>query len=211
MTQSCDARRRAGLSERDLRQPADAGPLRFAFADPPYPGQARRHYGNHQDYGGEVNHAELIARLMDEYDGWALCSGARMIRDIAPLCPDGVRVLVWCKPLTPYKPGVSVQFGWEPVYLWGGRRRGADRPMLRDFLLLSPEQWMFRGGAPAGAVIGMKPRAFCAWIFEALGARPTDDLVDLFPGSGAVTEAWRSWRAQSSLIADLGDQLEMSA
>ncbi len=26
--------------------------MRFAYADPPYPGQSKRWYGNHPDYGG---------------------------------------------------------------------------------------------------------------------------------------------------------------
>jgi hypothetical protein len=37
--------------------------VKFAYADPPYPGQARRHYSDHPDYGGEVDHRELIDRL----------------------------------------------------------------------------------------------------------------------------------------------------
>jgi hypothetical protein len=52
-------------------------PMRFAYADPPYPGQAWRVYGRHEDYAGEVDHAELIARLERDYpDGWALSTPA---------------------------------------------------------------------------------------------------------------------------------------
>jgi hypothetical protein len=47
--------------------------VKFAYADPPYVGQAKRLYGKHRDYGGEVDHRALIQRLVDDYpDGWAL-------------------------------------------------------------------------------------------------------------------------------------------
>jgi len=49
--------------------------VRFAYADPPYPGQSKKHYGDHPDYAGEVDHPALIAQLVAEYpDGWALRS-----------------------------------------------------------------------------------------------------------------------------------------
>lgn len=33
-----------------------------------------------------------------------------------------------------------------------------------------------------GALVGMKPPQFSAWMFARLGALPGDELVDLFPG-----------------------------
>ncbi len=49
-----------------------------------------------------------------------------------------------------------------------------------------------------GAMTGMKPPQFNVWMFAQLGARPDlgDELADLFPGSGAVSEAWRRFAAQ---------------
>jgi hypothetical protein len=41
-----------------------------------------------------------------------------------------------------------------------------------------------------GALVGMKPPQFAEWMFRQLGAGPGDRLDDLFPGSGAVSEAW---------------------
>lgn len=41
---------------------APGAPARMAYADPPYPGKAG-YYRDHPDYGGEVDHAELVARL----------------------------------------------------------------------------------------------------------------------------------------------------
>jgi hypothetical protein len=46
-----------------------------------------------------------------------------------------------------------------------------------------------------GALVGMKPPQFAVWMFEQLGAAPGDELVDLYPESGAVTEAWRRFVA----------------
>lgn len=36
--------------------------MRIAYADPPYPGQARKHYGQHPDYAGEVDHNDRSRR-----------------------------------------------------------------------------------------------------------------------------------------------------
>ena len=41
----------------------------------------------------------------------------------------------------------------------------------------------------------MKPPQFAVWMFCQLGARPGDELVDLYPGSGAIGEAWRRYTA----------------
>jgi hypothetical protein len=45
---------------------------------------------------------------------------------------------------------------------------------------------------------GAKPEKVCHWIFEMLGAEPDDKLTDLFPGSGAVTRAWETWKMKHS-------------
>jgi hypothetical protein len=41
-----------------------------------------------------------------------------------------------------------------------------------------------------GTLPGRKPIAFCAWLFDLLGMRPGDTLVDMFPGTGMVGRAW---------------------
>ena len=43
---------------------------------------------------------------------------------------------------------------------------------------------------------GAKPEAVCHWAFELAGAHPDDTLVDLYPGTGAVTRAWDTWRCK---------------
>jgi hypothetical protein len=49
-----------------------------------------------------------------------------------------------------------------------------------------------------GALVGMKPPQYAVWLFAQLGARPGDELADLYPGSGAVTEAWRRYTAAAA-------------
>lgn len=182
-TKSCRAQ--------DLR----AGPRRFAYADPPYPGNAERLYGWHPDYAGEVDHGELVARLVDEFpDGWALSTGAVNLRAVLPLCPGDVRVGAWVKPMLGMKPSASVQYGWEPVIFRGGRPRELADGILRDWISVSPPQHKRVGG-----IIGMKPRAFCFWVFDMLGARPGDEFADLFPGSGVVGEAWHAFQSAPRL------------
>lgn len=181
----------------DLR----AGPRSFAYADPPYPGNSLRLYGDHPDFAGEVDHQLLIDRLVDEYpDGWALSTGAVNLREVLPMCPGDVRVGAWTKPLLGMKPSVSVQFGWEPVIFRGGRPRDLAQGILRDWISVSPPQHKRIGG-----LIGMKPRAFCFWIFEMLGAEPGDELADVSPGSGAVSAAWRDYQTQTRIRFDQHD------
>ncbi len=57
------------------RRPRRRGPLRLAYADPPYPGRSARYYSAHPDYAGEVDHAALLAQLAEFYR-WALSTSA---------------------------------------------------------------------------------------------------------------------------------------
>lgn len=211
---SSGARRgREPWSERIIRRAYDdPQPVRLAFADPPYPRQAQRHYGDHADFAGEVDHGELVERLMT-YDGWVLCTGGAMVFEVSSLMPRGARMFPWIKPLVPFKPGVSVDYGWEPILQYGGRRRHRMATILPDYLNCQPTRHRQSG---AEAVIGMKPYEYCAYCFEALGARPDlgDTLDDLFPGSGAVTSAWERWCNEPRLPifeSRPSDQMEMTA
>lgn len=159
--------------------------MRFAYADPPYPGQARKHYA-HDPRCAEVDHAELVARLVADFpDGWALSTSSTALRDVLPLCPPDVRVMAWVKPFASFKPGVNPAYAWEPVIVRGGRKRGRQVATVRD--------WVAESITLKRGLSGAKPRGFCLWLFEVLGARRGDDLADLYPGSGAVTAAWREF------------------
>jgi len=163
--------------------------MRFAYADPPYPGTAARYYKGEPTYAGEVDHRALVSLLQerrlssgpDRLDGWALSTSARALRRILPLCPEEARVCAWVKPHGASPLTYGIHNCWEPVIVVGGRQR---RPGARDWLSALPA----RGG---GTLPGRKPIAFCAWLFGLLGMEPGDELEDIFPGTGVVTAAWR--------------------
>jgi hypothetical protein len=168
--------------------------LRIGYADPPYPGQSAKHYADHPDYAGEVDHAELVERLERNYDGWVLHTSSTALAAILPLCPSSARVMAWVKPFAAFKRNVSVAYAWEPVIVRAARKPVVTgRVVMRDFI--SEPITMQRGLA------GAKPEAVCRWAFEVVGAQHDDELVDLFPGSGAVSRAWDTWRREVRLAA----------
>lgn len=163
--------------------------MKFAYADPPYLGLARLYAAQHAEamvWNDPETHRRLIERLLGEYpDGWAMSLHSPSLRTILPMCPAESRVAAWVKPFCSFKPGVPVAYAWEPVIFFGGRRRGRDERTTRDWLACSIT--LKRGLA------GAKPRDFCRWVFDLLGADDGDTLDDLFPGTGAVSAAWSEW------------------
>jgi hypothetical protein len=166
-------------------------PLRFAYADPPYPGKA-----SYYPEKTEVDHASLVDRLVAEFpDGWALSTASGSLRDVLPLCPPDVRVCAWFKGPRPGKSRRAL-ISWEPLLVWRGRPLStAVVQDLSDGLIAQGRYHAF-----PGAMIGMKPPPFSEWMFRQLGARPGDDLVDLFPGSGAIGEAWARYATHLELF-----------
>ena len=157
--------------------------MKFAYADPPYPGHTKRKLYANDPRCAEVDHAALIAALVADFpDGWALSTGSNNLHAVLPLCPEDVRVMAWVKPFCSFKPGVNPAYAWEPVIVRGGRKLGRDIDTLRDWV--SANILLKKGCA------GAKPEEFCFWLFGVLGAQPDDELVDLYPGSGAVSDAW---------------------
>jgi hypothetical protein len=182
--------------------------VRFCYADPPYPGQARKGYGGtwasrpSADRGdvAEVDHAALVADLeVQAYDGWALSTSSSALAEVLRVCPPTVRVMAWVKPFASFKPNVNPGYCWEPVIVMGGRKLGRHVPTVRDYV--SANVALMRG------TVGAKPKAFCWWLFMVLGMQKGDVLVDQFPGSGAVMAAWESY--QRSGQADLFEPLSI--
>ena len=163
------------LRQRSSQRARNGHALRFAYADPPYPGMAWKFYRS-----DEVDHAALIARL-ELYDGWALSTSARTLATVLPLCPASARVCAWVKPIGAAPATYGLHNTWEPLIVVAGRRL---RPGTRDWLSAQPARLN-------GDLIGRKPIAFCAWLFEVLGMLPGDSLDDLFPGTGIVARSWR--------------------
>jgi hypothetical protein len=167
---------------------------RIAYADPPYPGCAHL-YKDHPEYAGEVDHGALITKLCSEFDGFVLHTSSVALGDLlamlAVLDVD-YRVMAWVKPFAAFKANVSVAYAWEPVIVKACRKPVVSgRVVMRD--------WIAEPITLKRGLTGAKPDAVCRWAFEVAGLEPEDELVDLFPGTGAVTQAWESWRAQTRL------------
>ena len=168
--------------------------MRLGYADPPYPGQAHL-YRDEPDYDGEVDHADLVARLQNDFDGWVLhthVGGLRMMEREQILPESGIRICQWVKPFAAFKRNVSVAYAYEPVIIKAARKPVVSkRQVMRDYIECPIT--MKRG------LTGVKPEKVCHWAFEVVGARPEDELSDLFPGTGAVTKAWQTWRGLFTL------------
>lgn len=176
--------------------------MRVAYADPPYPGQAARHYSNHPDYSGEVDHWNLLEHIESNYDGWLLHTSSTALTDVLHMAHErgisSFRVMAWIKPFAAFKRNVSVAYAWEPVLVKACRKPVVSgREVMRD--------WIAESITLQRGLVGAKPKRVCQWAFEVLGMEPDDELVDLFPGTGAVTRAWEAWRNQLSLLTS-GDQ-----
>lgn len=171
--------------------------MRFAYADPPYPGQSKKHYADHPDYAGEVDHRALLRLLKNGYDGWVLHTASTTLAEVLAIAAEeGItdfRVMAWVKPFAAFKRNVSVAYAWEPVLVKPVRKPVVSgRIVMRDWLA---ESITLRRG-----LTGAKPEAVCRWLFEVAGVEPDDTLVDLYPGSGAVGKAWDAWRMQLRLV-----------
>lgn len=169
--------------------------MRFAYADPPYPGKAFYYPENR-----EVSYASLLESLIRSYsDGWALSVSSAGLRDVLPFCPQGVRVCAWFKGPRHTRSRRALT-SWEPLIVYRGRPLATDRVQrLSDGLIA---RGRFR--AFPNAMIGMKPPAFAEWMFAQLGATRGDILDDLFPGSGAIGVAWDRYASPPDL-ADPSD------
>jgi hypothetical protein len=144
-----------------------------------------------------VDHRELLRRLDADYDGWVLHTSSPALPTVLGIATElgltGYRVMAWVKPFAAFKSNVPVAYAWEPVLVKPLRKPVVSSRLvpLRDFVV---ESITMRRG-----LTGAKPEAVCWWLFEVTGCEPGDELDDLFPGSGAVTAAWHSWRRQPAL------------
>ena len=160
---------------------AAAEPMRVAYADPPYPGMA--HFYPEKT---EVDHADLVATLVRDFpDGWALSTASTTLREVLLVCPEKVRIAAWVKPFASWKRGISPAYAWEPVIFYKGRRL-PDAHKTRDYVAVAIT---LRKG-----LTGAKPEAFAIWLFDLLGLRAGDELVDLFPGTGIIGRTWERWQ-----------------
>lgn len=192
--------------------------MRLAIADPPYPpftgsggrkNRASRWYGTGQrsstdrpsDFHPEAaqwddpaEHRRLLERLVDAYDGWAIATSPDGLAAYGPL-PTGTRILAWVKPNA--QPGAHrLRSMWEPVILYPPVGRRSNRGGVGAI----PD--VLRANAPRRGFIGAKPPEWTDWVLDAFLYDPdTDQVDDLFGGSGAVAEAIARRRSRLEGIA----------
>ena len=162
--------------------------MRFAYVDPPYIGQAFKHYRDDPNCA-EVDHAQLISDLCAEYpDGWALSASASLesLQIIVPLLPESTRQMIWVKDWVSFKKNVNPAYSYEPVFVWRGRKRTAQQPTVRD--------WVMCPATTRKGLAGAKPYQFCAAVFDWLNIQPGDSLDDLYRGTDAVSRAFTRWQ-----------------
>lgn len=170
--------------------------MRVGYADPPYPGCAHL-YREHPDYAGEVDHAALAKRLREDFDGYVYHTNSTTLAEVLPYFPD-CRVMAWVKPFAAFKRNVPLAYAREPVLV-----KACRKPVVSGGIVM--RDWIAEGITMRRGLTGAKPEAVCVWAFHVVGAEPGDDLVDLFPGTGAVSSAWRSWCAQQALPLHRGE------
>lgn len=172
--------------------------MKLAIADPPYLGRAVRWYGEggrasggglhradvHPDaaeWDDPETHRALVRRLEGDFDGWALAASPDSLPLYLAEAP-AVRVMVWHK-RNAVPSGSRIRACWEPVLISTPRTSRAFGVPVNDVL---------DAPAPGGGFAGAKPAAWTRWVLAALGYDPeTDEVADLFAGSGSVTAELR--------------------
>lgn len=176
--------------------------MRLAIADPPYLGRAALWYGGkgrskqgpigracgrgdlapeyHPDadmWDLPETHNALIAQLESGYDGWALAASSKTLGLLS--IPETARIAIW-HVTNAIPDGSRIHNKWEAVIVRvpKDRRGRATGVAVSDVLT---------AGHPVSGHVGAKPRAWTLWVLDLLGFQPADEIVDIFPGSGAVS------------------------
>ena len=159
--------------------------MKFAYADPPYIGQAERHYKC-----AEIEHKELLRKLDCLYpDGWALSCSTPSLGMILAWCPSDVRIAAWCKSFCAFKRNVRPAYAWEPVIYRGGRNPcNGHRAAIpeKNGKQTTPKDFIVEPITLKKGLVGAKPERVCNWILDLLNFQPGDELHDLFPGTGVM-------------------------
>ena len=180
-------------------------PISFTYADPPYLGCGNLYKDDHQDaheWDRPQRHAELVQQLNDESpDGYALSMSVPSLRTILPLLPEQARLLAWVKPFAAFKKHVNPASAWEPVALVGGRKRTDQNTYMRD--------WVAESITLKKGLTGAKPKRFCFWLFDCANLQPQDELIDLFPGTRSVSDAWQEYSTNYNTCASLINRVQV--
>lgn len=187
----------------------------LVIADPPYPpfvgsggrkNRASRWYGEGQrsvqdvpadqhdeaaEWDEPARHKLLLSQLLDTADGFAIATSPDGIAAYGQL-PAAMRIMAWVKPNA--QPGSHrLRSSWEPVLLFPPRSRRSNRTPLG----MAPDVLVCR--INTGAFRGQKPSKWTYWVLDALSYNPfCDQVIDMFPGSGAVSEAITNYRPRTT-------------
>lgn len=172
--------------------------MQLAIADPPYLGRARRWYGDGRGHAagrGRADehveaprwdtveaHEELVDELEQRYDGWAIAMAPDSLSVYLAVAPAEARVAVWSRG-NAVPTGSRVRALWEPALVRVPDARAAHGAGAGVDDVLT-------AGIRPGGFAGRKPEQWTHWVLTMLGYDPAvDDVEDLFPGSGAVSDA----------------------
>lgn len=176
--------------------------MRLCIADPPYLGRAVRWYGaggcgdgygtsqadNHPEahvWDDPQTHRDLVDQLQTHFDGWAIAMSVHSLSTYLSVVDtdsrNGIRVCVWHKP-SAITSGNRITNHWEPVLVKvpeGRRGWASGKTRMKDVMSCNPPKVNFRGA---------KPTAWTEWVLDLMGYEQTDEVVDLFEGSGMVSD-----------------------
>lgn len=194
--------------------------MKLAIADPPYLGRGARWYGDGRgggrtrtdgrwarngrkpdfhpqaaEWDDPARHQKLIADLERDYDGWVVAGAADSLGVLLAGAPRSAQVAIWGK-LNAMPGGARVLNRYEPVILRvPDVRRDRATGLRTADLLIAPTR-------PQG-FLGSKPPEWTRWVLDMLGYDPaTDEVVDIFAGSGAVAAAADGMLALATGSAD---------
>lgn len=130
-------------------------------------------------------HRELLLHMVQNYDGWAIATTPDGLGAYHPL-PINAQIMAWHRP-TAMPGGGRLIERWEPVIVYIPEER-RTREGMRVSNVLTANAPSARGRGRS--FVGSKPPAWTRWVLDALGYDPASDQIDdLFPGSGAVAAA----------------------
>jgi len=166
--------------------------MRFAYADPPYLGMGKKYKDLHEEaliWDDPQSHIDLVHRLVDEFpDGWAISLSVPSLQLYLSACPSDVRIAAWTKTFHQIRVNCAIQYSWEPVIWRGGRKDTPVKPMIRD--------WHSGVIAMKKGLYGAKPMHFNNYILDLLQYKSGDELVDVFPGTGGMSEAIKIYESR---------------
>jgi hypothetical protein len=169
--------------------------MKLAYADPPYLGCCKLYDHFHGEearcWDDPDTHRLLLARLVRDYpDGWALSASTPSLRTLLPWCPEDARVGAWVKTFCAFKRGVRPAYAWEPVIYRGGHNPPwvAHPPPVKGGPQTTPKDFIAAPITLKKGLTGAKPAAFCDWVLDLLNVQDGDEVNDLYPGTGGMSE-----------------------